>query len=58
MTGVEMIAAERKRHVEEHGWTPEHDDEHDSGELTAAAFWRRRGRTQNGWIGSTLCRSP
>lgn len=35
--GVEAIAAERKRQVEVEGWTPEHDDEHDNGEMATAA---------------------
>lgn len=38
MTGIERIAAERKRQVEEEGWTPEHDEGHGFGELTAAAI--------------------
>jgi hypothetical protein len=37
MTGIELIAAERKRQIEEEGWTAEHDDEHDRGELIRAA---------------------
>lgn len=36
-TGVERIAAERKRQVTEEGWTPEHDAEHVRGELACAA---------------------
>lgn len=36
-TGAELIAAERQRQVEAEGWTPEHDDEHDNGELARAA---------------------
>jgi hypothetical protein len=35
--GAERIAAERKRQVEAEGWTPEHDLQHDSGELASAA---------------------
>lgn len=31
------VLAERKRQVEREGWTAEHDDEHDSGELALAA---------------------
>lgn len=34
---VRDVAAERLRQVEEEGWTPEHDDVHESGELAAAA---------------------
>jgi hypothetical protein len=37
MTGIEIIAAERKRQVEVKGYTSEHDDEHDMGELALAA---------------------
>lgn len=36
-TGAELIAAERQRHVDEEGWTPEHDDQHSEGELAIAA---------------------
>ena len=35
--GVSLIAAERLRQVNAEGWTPEHDDEHDDGELAQAA---------------------
>ncbi len=37
MNGIESIAAERQRQIEAEGWTPEHDDEHDRGELAGAA---------------------
>jgi hypothetical protein len=37
MNGTELIAAERKRQIEVEGWTPEHDDEHECGELALAA---------------------
>ena len=33
MTGVELIAAERKRQIEKEGWTQEHDTEHPKGDL-------------------------
>lgn len=36
MNGVELIAAERQRQMDQEGWTMAHDDEHDSGELAAA----------------------
>ncbi len=38
MTGIEAIAAERKRQVEAEGWTPEHDRQHKEGELALAAI--------------------
>jgi hypothetical protein len=31
------VLAERRRQIEVEGWTPEHDDAHDSGELGLAA---------------------
>lgn len=31
------VLAERRRQVEEEGWTPEHDDQHDAGEIAGAA---------------------
>ena len=37
MNGVQLIAAERTRQVADEGWTPEHDDIHDIGELLSAA---------------------
>lgn len=36
-TGIELIAEERARQVSAEGWTPEHDDAHDMGELADAA---------------------
>ena len=37
MTALEEIAAERRRQIEVEGWTPEHDDQHEYGELAQAA---------------------
>ncbi|MDD5095446.1 MAG: hypothetical protein PHV74_13865 [Dehalococcoidia bacterium] len=37
MTGVELIAQERQRQVQEEGWTAEHDKQHQNGELAMAA---------------------
>lgn len=39
MTGIELIAAERRRQVEQEGWTQEHDDKHRHGELAMAACY-------------------
>lgn len=36
-TGVELISAERKRQVEQEGWTKEHDAKHANSELAQAA---------------------
>lgn len=35
--GILAIAAERRRQVETEGWTPEHDDKHNKGEMAGAA---------------------
>ena len=35
--GVEMIDAERRRQIIKEGWTQEHDDEHQTGEMAMAA---------------------
>jgi hypothetical protein len=43
-TAITEIAAERSRQVEVEGWTLEHDDAHDSGELADAAACYALGR--------------
>jgi hypothetical protein len=35
--GVNLIAEERRRQITGEGWTPEHDDAHDDGEMAMAA---------------------
>lgn len=37
MNGIERIAAERKRQIEEEGWTAKHDDRHIRGEMASLA---------------------
>jgi len=37
MRGIELIYAERERQINAEGWTFEHDDQHDDGELAMAA---------------------
>lgn len=37
LTGVELIAQERTVQIEKHGYTLEHDQEHDQGQLINAA---------------------
>lgn len=37
LDGCDLIANERERQVEQEGWTPEHDDEHDGSDLVRAA---------------------
>jgi len=36
-SGAELIAAERQRQIDAEGWTTDHDDGHDEGELALAA---------------------
>ena len=36
MNGIERIAAERQRQIDEEGWTVGHDSEHVNGELAGA----------------------
>lgn len=36
-SGIELIAEERQRQIQEEGWTKEHDAEHAIGELAMAA---------------------
>ena len=35
-TGTELIADERQRQITEEGWTAEHDEQHNKGELAKA----------------------
>ena len=37
MTGAELIANERRRQIEQEGWTSEDDDGHEMGEIACAA---------------------
>lgn len=37
LPGVEAIAQERRRQIDEEGWTPEHDDAYENDELILAA---------------------
>lgn len=37
MSGIEAIAAERQRQMNVEGWTPEHDDVHNIGQMARAA---------------------
>jgi len=39
MTGIELIAQERERQITYSGYTAEHDDKHDKGELASAACY-------------------
>lgn len=53
MTALDDIAAERHRQISQEGWTPEHDDEHDTGEMSdAAAAYALRPVLRNILVGS------
>lgn len=39
MNAIELIGAERERQIAEEGWTPEHDVQHNEGELAWAAMY-------------------
>lgn len=39
LSGVELIAGERKRQIEKEGWSEQHDDSHCNGELADAAAY-------------------
>lgn len=48
-TGIDAIAAERRRQIEVEGWTAEHDDEHDQCELSlAGAVYALSGSADSG----------
>ena len=38
-SGADRIAVERQRQIAAEGWTPEHDDAHENGELLSAAVF-------------------
>lgn len=54
MTGIELIAAERKRQIEVEGWTAEHDRQHKSGELALAAACYAVPDNKRYWGGGTI----
>ena len=47
---VTSVVAERQRQINVEGWTAEHDDEHDSGELAGAAACYARHANSRGWV--------
>jgi len=59
MTGIEIIAKERKRQIDEEGWTPEHDDEHYGQELAyAASEYINEGIARQGPRSGRRCTKP
>lgn len=50
MSGVELIAAERQRHIDGEGWSSEHDDSHRAEQLAyAAACYAIPPRLREAW---------
>ena len=49
-TGIELIAAERERQVSQEGWTAEHDDAHDAGEMVEAAVCYAQQAVGRRWV--------
>lgn len=56
VTPIQEIEAERRRQIDEEGWTPEHDDQHTKGQLglaacmyAAVASWPRFEFEQSPW---------
>lgn len=43
------VLAERAAHATREGWTPKHDDQHDSGEMARAAGVYAIGASGEGW---------
>lgn len=48
--GAALIAAERKRQIEQEDWTPRHDDEHTERELARAAACYLRQYNARSWV--------
>jgi len=46
-SGIELIAEERERQISKEGWTAQHDDEHEMGELAKAAIAYTEGAYLN-----------
>ena len=55
MTGIERIAAERKRQKNEEGFDAEHDSQHDEGQLAWAACYYAMPRKISRKCGARVC---
>lgn len=61
MTRIEIthaafdVLVERRRQIEAEGWTPEHDNQHDKGELAEAASCYSH---LSAWMACSLIRQP
>lgn len=49
MSALDDIAAERQRQIDAEGWSPEHDDAHDGGQLSRAAGWYALNANSHEW---------
>ena len=54
-TAIELIAAERKRQIEEEGWSPYDDIEYTDGELAIAATYYALPNSKRDLRGYTFC---
>lgn len=50
---LEDVITERQRQIEKEGWTTEHDDQHDSGEMAGAAACYAIHVNQRQWVMGT-----
>jgi hypothetical protein len=55
---IDEIAAERRRQIESEGWTAEHDDKHELGEMACAAacYALAGGVAQSSWLREIISR--
>lgn len=49
--GADLIKTERERQIDLEGWTPEHDDAHNIGEMSQAAICYIQHAVNNSYIG-------
>jgi hypothetical protein len=52
------VLAERQRQIEQEGWTPDYDDEHEEGELGMAAACYAMEGASNITLDDDLCDAP
>jgi len=49
-TAILAVLAERRRQIDQEGWTEEHDDSHDRGEMAAAAACYALPEAARNWV--------
>lgn len=57
-TGIELIAEERKRQIEEEGFTAEHDNSHTEGALADAGVCYAQARHYEDWRARSIGEVP